>query len=450
MRKLSGMFKSIYTVLGYQQYSPRKSYVQLPYLIDLDVDEGKLLLNVMTRELFLLSKKEWEAWKSGEPEESMRRDMVRHWFMIPKELDAKSLWYSVSQCHMERFGEKNTGKIEFFTIFTTTECNAACPYCYEQGCQKRSMHKAVAADVAAWICAHGNPDKTHLKWFGGEPLCNSKVIDIICQELKDRVIQYESSMVSNGLLINEHDADKLLNLWKLNRVQITLDGTREHYNKVKNFKCVGNPYEQVMDNIKYLLSLGIRVDARLNISTENADDLMVLVSELRERFSDCRDNLMVYSHPLFLGTEGAASGHEHVRLYDQYITLQDHISECGIGSKRGFPRVRHSHCMADDGKSVVVLPGGELSLCEHHCDDEFYGTIYSDDYDKDVIQSWKEPADEIPECVDCFYYPVCTRIMKCPGKGACNEDQRRYEKHKLQLAMLEIYKKRIGKENVHV
>ena len=47
------------------------------------------------------------------------------------------------------------------------------------------MSEKTAEDVAAYILRTRKRSKiTNIEWFGGEPLCNKKVITIICDILK--------------------------------------------------------------------------------------------------------------------------------------------------------------------------------------------------------------------------------------------------------------------------
>ena len=440
MKKVSGMLKSVYMSIGRQGYSPGR-YVHIPYCVELPVENGVLLYNVLTREIILLSQAEYTSWSTGAADGELKQYLVEHWFLIPDGIDARSLCYMFWHSHKARFGGK-PGKIELCTILTTTECNARCPYCYEAGCQKRTMPEATALDVADYITSHCNPDHVHLKWFGGEPLCNPAVIDAICRSLRERDVNYDCSMVTNGYLLNQHEAEKLTGLWHLNRVQVTLDGTEDTYNQVKDITSEGSAFKRVLDNMEYLLKQGIRVDVRLNLSKENHEDLLVLSDMLKERFGAYTEYLSVYSKPLFEGESFLLTDTERDNLYDQYMMLEKHLRETGLHSRQGVPKIKHCQCMADDGKSVVILPGGELGLCEHHTDDEYIGTIYSDDQDEKIIRSWNERADEQDECSECFYYPACLKLKKCPGKTPCNDAQRRYLKWKAQAAMKAAYERR--------
>ena len=61
--------------------------------------------------------------------------------------------------------------------------------------------------------------QAHLAWFGGEPLYNAQVIDLICNDLVERGIGYESSMISNGFLFDEKLIKRAAELWRLRQIQ---------------------------------------------------------------------------------------------------------------------------------------------------------------------------------------------------------------------------------------
>lgn len=434
MKRISGMFKSIYMTLGRQGYSPGE-YKWIPYLVKEKVADGILLCNMLTREIILISQMEYD-----QPDMDLEHILVEHWFRIPEGIDPKSLCYAFLHGHAARFGGKRD-KVELCTILTTTACNAHCPYCYEVGCEQRTMTDQVALDVAQWIVIHCNTDKVHLKWFGGEPLCNAPAINIICQYLQDHDVNYDSSMVSNGYLLDHYDRAEMLDLWLLNRVQITLDGTEDIYNQTKGIEGDGSAFVRVLENIRYILELGIRVNIRLNLSNGNHDDLVQLIELLKERLGGYQAFFDVYSKPLFECEDYRLTDSEREMIYDQYMDLDRRLREAGLRGSSGMPKVKHRQCMADNGSSVVILPGGELGLCEHHLDDEYIGTIYQEQRDESVVERWKERVDELPECASCFYYPACLKLKMCPGKTVCNAAQRRYLKWKIQETMQTAYRK---------
>lgn len=420
--------KNMAEVVGSQIYDPRISYRPNAFQVMIEVKEGVLRYNTMTRELVI-------------DDGTSENDLVRHWFLIPEESDEKSMWQMLRAAYERKYPRKRFGRLSQCTILTTTACNAACAYCYEAGTKARNMSIEIAKDVAEYIKAHCS-EPVNLKWFGGEPLMNGQVIREICESLKESSVDYYSTMVSNGALLGEYDIAKIKELWKLRWVQITLDGTKDAYLAVKRYKCGDEAvYERVLDNVRRLLENGIEVHCRLNLSRDNAEDLHNLIGDLANRFGKFQ-NLRVYCAPLFEGLGSPPlqmTDEERGRLYDEFIELQKYIRTKGFGRRVGIPNVRRSHCMADNGRSCVILPGGELGLCEHHTDDEYYGTIYSARYDFDVIERWSQPAAELEACRTCFYYPQCVRLEYCPTEQTCNRDIRRNHEFRIKYIMRELY-----------
>ena len=89
------------------------------------------------------------------------------------------------------------------------------------------MSDRTAADAADYIARVSEGGKVTLSWFGGEPLMNTKAIDIITSELRARGVPFRSKIVSNGYLFDGELVRKAKDEWALEFAQITLDGTEE-------------------------------------------------------------------------------------------------------------------------------------------------------------------------------------------------------------------------------
>lgn len=348
---------------------------------------------------------------------------------------------------------KEPEHITCYTIFTTTDCNARCFYCYEMGRSRIPMSNETAHKAAAYIAAHCGGEKVHLHWFGGEPLFNKQVIDIICTDLAEKGIVYESMMISNGYLFDGATVEQAVSHWKLKSVQITLDGTEEIYNRSKAFiyKDGKSPYQVVLANIQRLLDAGVSVHIRLNMDEHNADNLMELADELHERFGG-KGKFSVYSHTLFefAGSKTHIRAQEERRqLYQKQQRLRKKLDDCGIGASYYLrQKLRIRQCMADSGGSLTILPNGELGLCEHYSEDNFVGSLDGKASERSVIQSFREYWEPIEECKTCFYYPECIRLKKCAELKECFEELRAEYKEYLLKSMQKTYNAWLKKEQI--
>ena len=416
----------------------------MAYVLSRDVEGGVLVFHVLTREMLLLAPEEYAA------PDSMPA-LREKWFRVPERMEDQK--YADQVRFVRKTIQKKPEHIAGYTIFTTTDCNARCFYCYEMGRSRIPMNEETAHKAASYIANHcGEKKKVKLGWFGGEPLLNKKVIDIICQDLTAQGIQYLSNMISNGYLFDEETVRQAVELWNLTWVQITLDGTEEVYNRCKAFiyKDSPSPYQVVMANIGHILDAGVRVHVRMNMDNHNAEDLFALTDELHERFAG-KKKLTAYSHVLFefMGSK------EHIRaekerrdLYQNQQNLRKKLFEYGLTAKRYLAKdVPTNHCMADSDKALTILPNGELGLCEHYSEDHFVGHIDDEKLNESVLQSFRECWEPIDDCKKCFFYPECIRLKKCAEQQECFPEMREEERQKMLEAMLTTYDAWLKKES---
>lgn len=419
-------YKEINEVLGIQSYDDYEKYRLSSYLFVLEVDDGFLVQNILTRELILFTKTEYNSFINMSMTTEKERDLVYRWFYVPENISDRSIYYLFYQQYIKIHQKARMGSKNLFTIFTTTSCNARCPYCYEKDLERLSMSNETALDVAKYIDENRTiHSPITLKWFGGEPLVNGNAINIICDYLQSVGAKYVSSITSNGYLFDKYTDDEIINLWKLKSVQITLDGTRDVYNSVKNYISDSNEaFDKVILNIERLLSIGVKVAIRLNVSHKNGEDLLLLLDYLRDRFSS-QSNFSVYSHVLFDG-EGDSSCRmnfdERNTANMYYAKIQEKTVEYGFGIYGNkFPPVHTSHCMADNNQSICITPTGNLTLCEHHVTDEIVGNIYEGITNLSIVKNWSKKYYE-SKCDSCRFLPQCITLKKCVSfVNGCDE-----------------------------
>lgn len=415
---------------------PGSTYRLLHYCVETPVEDGMLLFNLLTRELVLLSTKEWEN--------RHELDYLKNrWFLVPE--DAQEKEYADLVRWVLRSRKKKADAITGYTIFTTTDCNARCFYCYEMGRSRIPMTQETAQKVVQYIKTHCGGKEVRLAWFGGEPLFNMAVIDTICDGLRQEGVAFCSKMISNGYLFDDVVVRKAVESWNLSSIQISLDGTEAVYNRSKAYIYrEGSPYQVVMANIGRLLDASVSVSIRFNMDLYNAEDLLKLVDELASRF-DGKSGLHVYAHHLFDKNLPMAEMHS----YEEWETrdaamkrLTEKIVQCGLSAQRGIAKkLRTNHCMADSGNAVTILPTGDIGLCEHFSENEFIGHIDREGFDAEMVASWKETVPALPECSDCFCYPTCWRLKKCANSRVCFEQLRRERRRQTEQEMLYEYKK---------
>lgn len=442
MQIISKILDPVKNIMGRQTLKQDVQYRMLTYCKLLEIDDGALLYNLLTKEMLLLNDEEKEGVQNfADCPKELSEYLISNWFFVPCDMDDRKLYNQVKT--VVEMTTKKSKNISQFTVFTTMDCNARCFYCYELGRKRSSMSEQTAIDAAEYMKKHCGTDIVRLKWFGGEPLFNEKVIDIICDSLSKDNIEYFSIMTSNGYLFDEEMVKKAKNEWKLRQIQITLDGTEEIYNKSKAYIYKeGSAFQRVLNNIESLLREQIKVQIRLNMDKHNSADLFELCEYLHSRFNKYKGYVCVYAALLFESDGPRRTDEERHNLYMKFFELQDLIEEKGLAASQKIKRqFRLNYCMADGADSVTITPEGKLGKCEHFSDSELWGDIYSDECDEDMIASWKERRPDIEECKDCTFYPDCIRLKKCEEDFyGCTSDVRMLKERALKRAMVNTYK----------
>lgn len=407
--------KLISSILGKQTFTRDDSYRLSFFCLCKTVDKGTLIFNNLTKELVII-----ESPLSALNDEE-QHELVNRWFFVEENADeqktANELMAILRLSH-SKIQNKS------FTILPTTGCNARCFYCFEKGVLPQSMSEATALQVGKFIIMNSqNANHISLNWFGGEPLLNTGAINIICDYLKNNCsTEYSSSIVTNGYLLNNELIDHAMQLWKLKKVQITLDGTESIYNKAKSYiysNC--NAYRTVLNNIVDLSQYDISIDIRLNIAEYNITDMHNLITELAELLTS-KEHFRIHLVPLFEhagATEIVRSEEQRSLLYKKIAELNQLLLSSGFYQQQTLDRTLHvNSCGADNKNSVVIMPNGDLIRCEHIVETTPHGNVYSDSSMSDGL--WTQYYSPLAICTNCPMYPTCHRLVGCKEAEDCS------------------------------
>ena len=432
-------------LLKKQKVKKGETYRPMYYVVEQPVEEGLLLYHTMTKALLLLTPEEADVYKPH-PEEMT--ELIGLWFLVPQSHDDRLLCRQIRD--VARVLEKKSDAITSYTILTTTDCNARCFYCYEMGRPRVPMSKETADHTADYIIKRCCGEKVRLNWFGGEPLFNKPVISLICQRLREAGIDYRSTMTTNGYLFDDDMIKEAKDEWRLKKVQITLDGTEQTYNRCKAYiyKNV-NAYRRVIGNIHKLQDANIHVNIRLNIDIHNALNLSELADELHMEFSN-PEGISVYMHTLFEEEKGSKAMHDDEKrkyVFNQINDIEIRLREYGFTRPdRLNRRVKTNRCMADSDSSIIIVPDGNIGKCEHYSDDHFVGHIGNEEWDVQMMDDFKETRDEIDACATCFNYPSCIWLKLCTDSPNCYQEEREHMHSKLRESILRDYNKQEDKQ----
>lgn len=294
-------------------------------------------------------------------------------------------------------------------VLPTTECNARCYYCYEHGIKKEFMSNETADSIIEFIKNRAN--KVHIKWFGGEPTLAPELIDRICGSLAGLDIEFATSFVSNGYLLNEEFVDKAINDWNFKSVQITIDAVGEEYNKIKNYVYSGenSPFDIVMNNIKTLIEKKVYVNIRINYNPIYYQKAIEVIDYIHQAIG-VNEYLVVYSSSL--------TG-EHIKRLIDYnddfnpqIEIYKHLINKGylkeLDMMNLYPRLLN--CTIHYDNAYIIDTRGKLYKCQHSIinqEKDSIGTLTSQERYEDILKKWDSLNFSYEECQECKYLPIC-------------------------------------------
>ena len=425
------------SMLGINPIDATKSYRWNKLITSVDIDDGKVMFNGLTRAIIFLKNIELENICDIKTYEFL----YRAYFLVDTEFNEYSKVGEIRSKLRTPVDDLYLTKIHRYTILTTLGCNARCKYCYENNIKtKKALSNIDALKIADYIINHSNiNDNIYLSWFGGEPLVNTKAIDLITNYLSERNFRFTSDIISNGYLFDEKLVKKAKNNWHLTNVQITLDGTEPVYNSIKNYvNAKDNPYERVLKNIQLLLDNGIQVSVRLNVGESNGENLLELIEELNLIFG-ARSGLQIYCRSLFDDKENRNEDNNKITyFYINAIEAKLDEYEFNVGKSCGEHMMLYQ-CMADDGTSVLISPSGDIGTCEHYLDKDFFGNINNSYRDIQVLKEWHEYLPDLDICKNCPIYADCLRPKKCKELSYCDNHIKQNRKKNYEIGLKNLY-----------
>lgn len=415
-------------------------YRQMKYLLRVECDDGLLLHNVITGQLALLSPEEADLFDSlPAVRTSAIIALIEEYFLVPVDYNEKECVEKIRKALKQLY---HPHKTNIYTVFTTTNCNARCYYCFESDYKRINMDAPTASRLVEYMIAHKGEGNIKIRWFGGEPLLEVARINQICHELKRHGIGFVSTMFSNAYLFTESLVKKAVDEWNLKSIQITLDGTEEVYNKIKAY--VGakeSPYNRVIKNVHTLLKNNVYVKLRLNLDKSNMSDIRCLVDEICDRFSGF-SNLHVYTHFIIRDTGFAPekrSEEDDVVLHQKQVDMTKLLLRKGlVQPDRRLPSLQFLCCMADRRDTLAVYPDGRLFLCDIINEKDQASHINTNRWQESVIQKFQENV-EFERCASCSLFPQCVRLKSCPGLESRNPATCSYDIEMMRDNMLFYY-----------
>lgn len=358
------------------------------------------VFNTVTGALYRFNEKEYHMYLGELPvTEEIKNEFIDAGLWVAADLDEQKRYLQyMNTCHC--YFESNVNVV----LSTTMKCNARCVYCYEAGVEHKDFPLDKLDDLVAFLKGQNLERGLQIIWFGGEPLLNQPLINALSEQLEASEINFSSYIITNGSLLTEDLIKNKLRAWHINDMQVTLDGTEEKYEQIKNYvDGQQGHFYPLLDKLALLGEEGIGLSIRLNISQGNLADMVDLVALLEERLG-AYDSVSFY--PAFVtGIEDIIPEEERIATAKRLLKVLKNPNKMTFAN-RFYEQPRVTSCHRHSVYAFSIDADGNVYTCEHYMGrpDQRIGDIWQGLYGPDTRG---DKVELRPECQTCVFLPKC-------------------------------------------
>ena len=392
-------------------------YVEMRYLKDLEIC---FLINYLSGDVISLPMDEevcMDALMQALDDDSIAYLKERGFLLEDDQADLT---------HDEIFLSYQKNKDVLHLILLPNEnCNFRCTYCYENFNHYRYEEVMIAAIKKLLVKEIEKYQNLFLEYFGGEPLLESDTIvelntyaKALCRQQHKK---FFSHITTNGYLLDLENLKRLC-ASGVKTFTITIDGDQKTHDQTRVLANGKGTYANIMANLEaaHHSDVAFKMKIRCNVTSQNADGIHRLVSELHERFQGdarFRDvnirsvkdyNQCVDDKSMLLNEQKAKQRVDALLNYAMSLHLYDlSLPVCF--------QLSGNVCYASDHFSYIIGGDGTIMKCSIDLRENEENIIgYLKDDGTMVIDTQKEKrwthTKEEAICNDCIRYPSCLNL----------------------------------------
>lgn len=298
-----------------------------------------------------------------------------------------------------------------YTIWSTSDCNMKCSYCYE-GMNKKSLYmtKKVADEVIAFL--YRNQEYHHdknitINFLGGEPLLNFSIIKYIYEQLQafeEYKIKY--ALTTNGTIMNDEIFQFLVNNINYG-LSVSIDGLKEINNKHRIMHNGAGTYDLAIDTAQKLLDYRKDLIIRMTVNSDTVEQLSSsIISFINMGFIFLSP--VVNEFDTKWNEEKMALLESELRMVKEYILNKD-VYVGYINSKS-----KYSGRCSGGIKSFQIYPNGDIYPCSCVAGQENYiiGSVKRGLNSEKIKEFSILYGQKSNECIGCENITLCN-TQKC-------------------------------------
>jgi uncharacterized protein len=310
----------------------------------------------------------------------------------------------------------------------THKCNLRCVYCYGDGgsfgSRDADMDYSVAVKSIDWAVANAKRTGTKrigVTFFGGEPLCNFKLIEPVAnyakKTSKDNGLDVFLNMTTNGALMTTEIAEKLKELDI--SVLFSIDGPPEIQNSQRPMAGGGPSFEACVQGARLYRSIAKkRISARATLTNY---DLVEIESGLKKAgFDNVYASISCSKYGAHYVTEEGVDKliKAFEDLFAKYLNNASEDQILGLPRSNIFVKVlttiasrKRTFWPCGAGRSyVAIAPDGKIYVCHRFVGDDRFciGDVITDEIDDSFYTNHiKNQTERQPECRNCWVRSDC-------------------------------------------
>lgn len=334
-------------------------------------------------------------------------------------------------------------------IAPSQNCQLGCSYC-GQIHKSKKLDKNLENKIISHIenkLNHKNYSHLDITWYGGEPLLGilaiKRISNSIIESCKTKNINFQASMITNGLNLNIKNFIDLTNL-NIISYQITIDGLKKSHDKSRYTKDFKPTFDIIFNNIKNIVShplfieKNVSISIRVNVHKNNIDEIEDFIIFLYD--NALHDKIFLNFAPVHDWGNNDADEKIGIstELFSQHeINWYILMSDLGFKYINILPNPVNNTCMTTTDDAELIDATGDVSYCweipyteTFSSNDTFkIGNLTNNSLDYNKTLPLRDWFDDIKferynssNCKKCIFLPLCGG--SCPiswykGKPAC-------------------------------
>lgn len=289
-------------------------------------------------------------------------------------------------------------------IKISNACNARCVYCF-QGVKHKggkinlSKYRRILKTLIVYY--------EEIVLFGGEPFLAQNLSEI---EKVILLLRHKKLIVfTNGYFRENERSFIKKHVESFEALVISLDGLEETHNRRRPIMNV-NGYNTILDNIHFLLGIGLSVVIQINVDKDNIDEVYPLLDCLLHKYNNVPKiviNRVLHSEKTLSTDEFLFAFSDIICEKNDNISLNSNLVynlKCEIAGIEGDCRrcnIRHTRVYDFESQKIYCCPENANSVIG------FFNTYFSFISAHKVKFYAKKPERKTAKCKDCNLQLYC-------------------------------------------